>query len=292
MRALNTLKSTVTNPRMAKRVAQFVVNDLNSLFGRHHYQSRIIFIAGMPKSGTTWLSSMLSHIPGYNLRPIRDPGQTTIQHNICDAVFTSLPTYGYSVVKLHTKYTPDNYRIITRYTDKFIVMYRDLRDMCVSRYFHVRADITHRHHKLYQDMSLEDGLSHSISMLSEHYVEWMRGWYEQIAKVPDVIMPVRYEDLNLHTGETLQRVTEFFRIPIGHDTLDKLAKTKLQNKESLGPTFNQNKSQLIRSTARKGAIGEWRECFSPEHLRKIKAVAGEVLIMTGYESTSDWDCIT
>ena len=96
---------TIKKPILLKEFFHYIKNDLLSLLGIYQYDQHILFIAGLPKSGTTWLQTMLARIPGYNIRLINDPKGVTLNHDISDTIFTSLPKYGYTVFALHTRYS-------------------------------------------------------------------------------------------------------------------------------------------------------------------------------------------
>ena len=139
---------------ICKDIFIYVANDILALLGYYKYDYPVIFIAGLPKAGTTWVQTQLARVPGYNLRRIHDPRGTVLNHDIANSVFAALPRNRYTVLKLHTRYTPANFEIIQRHVPKFMVLIRDLRDVCVSRYFHVKAQKDHRHHELACDTPL------------------------------------------------------------------------------------------------------------------------------------------
>lgn len=41
-------------------------------------------------------------------------------------------------------------------------------------------------------------------------------------------------------------------------------------------------------TFRKGQIGSWKTHFTDEHKRIFKAISGDLLTETGYESDANW----
>ena len=41
-----------------------IKNDLITISGQADYDCHLIFIAGLPKSGTSWLEKLVSEIPG------------------------------------------------------------------------------------------------------------------------------------------------------------------------------------------------------------------------------------
>ena len=171
---LNLVFKAIQNPRNTREISHYLKNDFDTLRGVYHYKHPIIFIAGLPKSGTTWVRTMLAMLPGYNIRPIYDPKGTMVEHYfICDDVFQALPKNRYSIIKVHTKFSEENFKIITKYVDRFIVMYRDLRDMCVSRYIHVKNDKTHDLCQSYNEWSKDEGMMHSIGLVYKHHVPWV-----------------------------------------------------------------------------------------------------------------------
>lgn len=44
----------------------------------------------------------------------------------------------------------------------------------------------------------------------------------------------------------------------------------------------------VNSHYRKGTPGDWKNHFSPEHIRHFKDQFGDLLIKLGYESSPDW----
>ncbi len=248
------------------------------------WPQRVIFIAGLPKSGTTWLAQLLGAVPGYRFRWPRDPDDCVYNHDICDAAFASLPWDLYSVVKLHTRYTPANLAVIEKYKVRTVVMYRDLRDQCVSRYFHVLYDPRHRHHQYYNEVSKEEGLSHCIEITLEEYLAWIRDWLPLIARHPDRFHEVRYEELRVAPVVVLTRVLEFYGIQLPEEQIAEIVKRTASKTK-----FDLRANLRWRSgTARKGVVGDWRSHFSDGHVQRFKEACGRFLIELGYEKDMDW----
>jgi adenylylsulfate kinase len=249
---------------------------------RYPYDRKVLFVAGLPKSGTTWMSKLLGMIPGYYERTIYDPSRMMMFHDISSMVFELMPPYAHSVIKLHTKYSSENFAVITSYLDKFIVMYRDLRDMAVSRYFHVLNEESHRHYQLYDQMSQEDGILHSINITRQAFVSWVKDWHEVALAHPDAIIEVRYEELHADVRGTMNRILRFFDIPVDDGLLEQMAATQLKTPVDL-------KESLSRGdTRRKGIVGDWRNLFTQKHKDYFKEVAGNLLIELGYEKDLNW----
>jgi len=249
---------------------------------RYPYERKVLFVVGLPKSGTTWMSKMLGMIPGYYERSIYDPSRMMMFHDISSMVFELMPPYAYSVIKLHTKYSVENLAVITSYLDKFIVMYRDLRDMAVSRYFHVLSDESHRHCRLYQEMSQEEGILHSINIVRRAFVSWVKDWHEVALAHPEAVIEVRYEELHADVRRTMNKVFSFFNIAAADGLLERMAATQLKTPVDLKESLSRGE------TKRKGIVGDWRNLFTQKHKDYFKEVAGQLLIDLGYEKDLNW----
>jgi adenylylsulfate kinase len=271
------------NGLTGKGAADFIDDCLQFLQVRKYpYKYKTIFIAGLPKSGTTWMRKLLSMVPGYHDRTIYDPSRSILSHDISHLVFNLLPSYSYNIIKLHTRYTPDNFATIRKHVDRFIVMYRDLRDMCLSRYYHVINEETHRHHQLYKSLPKEEALVHSINIIRTEYVKWVKDWHTIAQTYPDRILEVRYEDINADVEHTMGKVLAFFDIPIEPALLVRMAATQLKKPVDLKLSISRG------DTRRKGIVGEWKREFTQEHKTLFKEIAGELLMQLGYESGGNW----
>lgn len=280
-------KRIAKNPALLKEALVYAKNDLLSWLGVYHYDYPVIFIAGLPKSGTTWLETQLVRVPGYNLRPTYDPRGVARDHDVSDENFDWLPRRSYSLLKLHTRYSDENYRVICRHVTKFAVTIRDLRDMCVSNYFHVLSEPAHPNHALYTKLSREDGLMHRINVTGEEYVPWVRDWLTCARSNPERIFLLKYEDLNSDPYRAFQAVFEFFHLPIDKRLLSELERSKLANEKDLREELRSG-GLRTRSTARKGIVGDWRNHFTDAHKARFKQLAGDLLIEAGYERDLNW----
>jgi len=287
---LNLISKVIRNPRNITEISRYVKNDFDTLRGVYRYKHSIIFIAGLPKSGTTWLRAMLAILPGYNIRPIFDPAGTINRNDISDDIFQSLPKGRYSIIKTHTKYSEENFKIITRHADRFIVMIRDLRDMCVSRYNHIKNDRTHHQCQSYNELNKDQGIMDSINAAYKHHVPWVESWRKAANDHPNKILVVRYEQLNQALKETLKKVFRFYDLEVDASIIDKMLQTQLKGEADIQKSLEgiENRIGGLKSTARKGIIGDWRNHFNSEHKTRFKKLIGEHLIRLGYETDLNW----
>ncbi len=84
----------------------------------------------------------------------------------------------------------------------------------------------------------------------------------------DIVKTVRYEDLRLHTKETLTGICTWLE---GNfcNPVDEMVKDALPKRAN--PTF------------RKGNVGDWKSTFKPHHVLLAEDLLGDVLEEMGYE---------
>jgi len=275
-------------PEITGEICDYLKNDFLTSTGAYRYPYNILYVNGLIKSGSSWLGNMLAMIPGYNLRPINDPEGKTRSHDISEPVFSSLPKKRYSVMKLHTRFSEENFEIIKKYVPKFVVTHRDLRDVCVARYFYVLADPKNELHNLYKSITKEEGISYSIDTVRDFHAPWVNGWTNAASSNPEMILVVRYEDLNSDTTNTLNRVLNFFDIKADNGLINRMADTKIRKEKDLAGALKKDLPGKLRSTARKGIVGDWKNHFTKEHKNKFKQVAGGLLVELGYEKDDNW----
>lgn len=287
---LNLVSKVIRNPRNMREISNYLKNDFDTLRGMYRYKHPIIFIAGLPKSGTTWLRSMLALLPGYNIRPIYDPIGSINRRDISEDIFNALPQNRYSIIKVHTQYSPENFDIITRYVDRFIVMCRDLRDMCVSRYIHVKNDRMHQLYHEYNQWPKEKGIMHSIEFVHREFIPWVEGWRKASHDHPGKILLVQYEQLNRALKKTLERIFQFYELHVDASVIQRMLQTQLKKEADIRRNLKDIDRRIgrLKSTARKGIIGDWRNHFNTEHKTRFKELMGGYLIRWGYEKDLNW----
>ena len=291
MALLNRIARIARRPRsipgLLAGLGHNLANDLRARAGAYNYPHKVIFVAGLPKSGTTWVQNQLARVPGYNIRRLHDPQGALGTGDISDSVFRALPASGYSVVKTHTRHTPANFEIIRRHVPKFIVMIRDLRDMCVSRYFHVRKDPSARHHAQYNAEPQDAGMAHCIGVVGDYFVPWVADWVRAARAHPETIYLLRYETLHASPGKVFAELLAFYGIEAPQELVAGMGESRMKEGKDLGEQLQAN-TWLLRSTERKGEIGGWKEVFTPAHKAQFKQVAGQLLVDLGYEKDLDW----
>lgn len=255
---------------------------------RARYPHPLLFVAGLPKSGTTWMERMLSSYPGYREMMIPEAIEYEVEHrgshdfdlpgNLFDRLEETL-----AVLKLHVHGSSHNARVLREAEVPYLIMYRDLRDVAVSHVFYVQRTPWHPEHPDYKGLSIEEGLHHFGETLLPDFVEWIRSW--RANRDPENSLVVRYEDLLADTTATFRNVARLFDLPDDPDTIQHIVDEHRFETLSGGRSRGEDEDN---SFFRKGVSGDWRNHFTPDLKRLYKEEAGHALIDFGYETDLDW----
>lgn len=270
---------------------RIVINDVRAYFGYVPGDSRIIFVAGYPKSGTTWVENFISNIPGYNPRVLGGDREVLRFHGLPPDAFDKIPKHGYSSIKTHINPNDENIDILVRNgVNKVLVMYRDPRDIVVSNYYHILKDNpwkpTDSFYADYSKMTKEDALSHSMDLMIDDFSSWIHGWKKCAEERQDIdCLVIKYEDLRNDPRGTFRKTLSFFGVELNKEQFDE---TFSASEKPLGGNFMTAFLPGKMSTKRKGTFGEWKKEFNANQKREFKEKAGSLLVELGYERDLDW----
>jgi len=252
------------------------------------YRQKVIFIAGLPKSGTTWLENMLSSFQGFSNILIPNVAKFELanggSHNY------DLPPDLFSrfrnmlvVTKMHVSGSEHNVEVLRKAGVKYIIVYRDLRDVAVSHYYYVKQTPWHPEYPLYSSLTLEQGLKEFAQKKLSDFMDWIRSWH--IYRDPEMSIIVRYKDMLDDTLDIVTRVAEHFELDSRRETIQSIVTAnsfeKLSGGRKRGDTDN-------KSFFRSGTSGNWKICLTSELNELYKDIIGEFLIEFGYEKDKSW----
>jgi hypothetical protein len=252
--------------------------------GVNVYPHRLVFIAAMPKSGSTWLENLVGSIPGYRRLAYYDPKGLLTQHILDPALLEHVPARGNFFIKTHVEARPEGVDALRRHNVPTVVLVRDLRDQCVSRFYHVLNLPSHRHHDLYANGERAESFTHCVNVCVNDYADWIRGWVK-VTRDDDRFALVRYEDMRENIKAQFLRVIERFDIEIADDKIDRIIE-EVAAKSKLGSDLETRLKQ--GNTLRSGRVGDWRSHFSPADVKLFKEKANDTLVWLGYEKDDKW----
>lgn len=228
-----------------------------------------IIVCEYPKSGGSWLSSMLAtalQVPARDLyfaKPGDIKGTTLDKHPwYAGAADCALPEA--CVIKSHeragTKLHPAEARVIH--------LVRDGRDVCISKYFYDRRFRTSNEHERVFDVRLRDYIAKTAA-------DWA-GFVESWSGTG--VITSRYEALLDDTGGELARLIEAVGAGASAGQIDKAVKA--HDRESMRKAFRA--AYAGADFVRKGIAGDWTNYFSMESHNLFLRVAGQTMQRAGY----------
>ena len=271
------------------------------------FETHLVFIAGLPKSGTTWLEQLLWNTPGLvqlNKSFIRTyPSGHSINlkhpHYVQPNMLNCAPKNLLSFLKLHLDPHPKNIHILNELGIKTVILIRDIRDMLISRYYHVLCDQNHWDYQRLIKISSQSRLLESMKSISpndsvpviEYYNYWINGWLKNIRLYPDFFLLIKYEDMKLDLFSVLKRTYNFYGSQLSDSSIRKIIFTqKKRHFKELERSLSENLNLIghEHSTFRKGIVGEWRTSYNQELKDYAKTYSGQTLIDSGYEKDLNW----
>jgi hypothetical protein len=282
--------------RLAKRVAvhprfwrqRAACRKAYRQFGER-YPHPILFIAGLPKSGTTWLERMISSYPGFHEILIPDVAAHELatggshDYELPDRMFDRFEGL-LALTKMHVHGSEHNVAVLREAGLPYVVLYRDLRDVAVSNFFYMRNTPWHPEYPVYRNLSVHEGLAVFAVRTLPDYVEWIRSWERN--RDPEQSLAVRYEDMLEDTRGVLTRVLRHFGLDDAPELVADIVERNAFRHLSGG---RERGEQSGRSFFRKGVAGDWRNQFTPALCALYREVIGDFLVEAGYEPSATWE---
>jgi len=259
----------------------------------YNYPHKIIFLAGMAMSATTWMKNLLARIPGYYTYSTPMPRHIAVTQNICESYFKHVPKHGYALFKTHLNPTAENLECISRNgVEKVLITYRDLRDVAIARYHRLMAfpkAPDEPHFVDYKALGKEKAMEHNIEIIASNFVPWIHGWREVASKNPEQYFFVRFENLKRNTKDEFRKVLGFYGIRLSEKKIEEIVEAA---KGRGNMRINMAAARILpmgyASNFRSGKIGNWRDELSDAHIKKCKDLLGSALIELGYEKDLNW----
>ncbi|HZW10453.1 MAG TPA: sulfotransferase domain-containing protein [Phycisphaerales bacterium] len=252
------------------------------------YPQKVLFVAGLPKSGTTWVEKMLSSFPGFHELLIPEVAAHELatggshDFELPDDMFER---FGEMLVltKMHSHGSPHNAGVLRRAGVRYVVLFRDLRDVAVSNFFYVRNTPWHPEYPVYRGRSVADGLAIFADRTLGEYADWVRSW--EANRDSEASLVLRYEQLLEDDLGSLRRMAALFELPGSDEELRRIVERNSFRAMSGGRERGQANESSFQ---RKGQAGDWRNHFTPELRETYKRVIGGFLVEHGYERDLDW----
>lgn len=259
----------------AERASKFFTKQIGRYWGESF---PFYYVSEFPKSGGTWLASMLSDY-------LQLPFPRMIR----------LPVGFSCVLQNHWTYDPRLRRVTT--------IYRDGRDVMSSFFYdkirmgqHANVAARNRVRKDYRKLFGKDPQPEDIVELLPKFLEYeftrpgrgvhaawpdyVMGWHDR----PHVVS-VSYEELLTDANQSLKRVVEELT---GEEADPWRLETAVEKFRFERVTGRKRGTTDIAQHARKAIAGDWKNTFSRESAEIFNDFAGDALVQLGYEQDKRW----
>ena len=250
-------------------------------------QSPPVLVNSFPKSGTHLLWKVATALPS-----TRDYGAfiasvPPIHHSPRSPRLIARRVGGIApgeIVRAHLWYDEGTRELLQAKNVFHLFIYRDLRDVAVSE-AHYLATMApwHALHPVYAQLDQQAQIMLSIRGLTQRgihvpniaerfacYQRWLQD---------ESVVAVKFEHL---IGPQFEDTVDSIREIYGRRTGRSLDRNAFLRK--VGDLLANSRSH----TFYRGKSGGWREAFTDEHRTAMSAVAGELLVTLGYESSGSW----
>ena len=266
------------NPKL---VIKEIIDDYrkDSISKKQIKDNHLIWVCSLPKSGSTLVEEILEYYPyvklNRSLNRFYSKGLVEHSWDISAEMFESAPKNNLSFIKTHTHYQDKFYQISKEYNAKIILTFRDLRDVMISRYFHIINNPKHVLHTSFKSMNQKQGFIASFqsntgtkhnNVLSEYY-EWIINW--KYKKKSINCLELWYEDYILNPDIFINKIINFVNnvdnnrncdLPLIKEYLEK--KKIKKSSRSFFKMLNDRSKNV--STFRSGKINNWKSFFDDE----------------------------
>jgi len=227
-----------------------------------------VIVAEYPKSGGTWVTSLIGDALGWPKRDIYVKANYRVfdvrKHPwYCDDLLLDLPPI--CVIKSHELPGSNMHD----FPAQIVHLVRDGRDVLVSKYIYE------------SEFCVRNGIYDSFDVPFDVYLrteakkwrDFVLAWLNE----PGVIQ-VRYEDFLSAPERELQRVLHLLGRPVAEQAIVRAVQknTKERWRQALAQVFTYN------TFVRKGEAGNWREYLTAEQERIFRDIAGRALQQFGY----------
>lgn len=252
------------------------------------YPQTTLFVAGLPKSGTTWLERMIGSYEGFHeVMPAPIAGhemRTGGSHDfeLPEGMFGDFDR-ALVLTKLHVHGSTHNVKVLADAGVNYVVLFRDLRDVAVSNFFYVRNTPWHPEHPHYAGVDVKEGLAIFAHRTLPAYAAWVRSWDRN--RDPDRSVVLRYEQLLADPRGAMRSVARLFGLDDSETTIDRIVELNSFKAMSGGRERGESSTSDF---ARKGVAGDWVNHFDDSLRTLYDGLIGDFLIEFGYEASHDW----
>ena len=278
--AMPALKMAISHPRY-----RYQLKRGKKGFARFgdQYGTNLLFVAGLPKSGTTWLERMLASIPGFS--ELMLPEAVAYEQRKGESHSYDFPRglrkrfdKALIVLKLHSHGSDSNMAVLHEEALPFVVVYRDLRDVAVSYVHYVQCTPYHPDNPHFRSLDLKEALHLFARKHLSEYVDWINSWHSR-EKDP-LCHAIAYEKMLASPVTEFSKVVEHYGLQLLPSQVKEIVEANSFERLSGGREAGQSDE---KSFFRKAVAGDWKNHFD-EALEKAYATEMDKLKIDTYRS--------
>ncbi|XP_051148328.1 cytosolic sulfotransferase 8-like [Andrographis paniculata] len=264
-----------------------------------HSQSSDIFTITFPKSGTTWLKSLLFTLSNRRQFPVNDanhPILTANPHQLVPTLEIALyikdqnPNLDHllsspRLLGSHLPWTVLPEPIKNSSTNKIVYLCRNPKDVFVSLWHYENQLVGPNKMGLDSFKKSFESFCEGLN-LSGPFWDHILDYWKESKKNPGKIFFLKYEDMKEQPGLHLRRLAEFLDCPFSSDeeesglVEDIVKLCSFENLSNLEVNKNGKVSQTgMHNSAffRKGKTGDWKSHLSEEMILKLDGICNDKL---------------
>ncbi len=224
------------------------------------YPQDVIFIASLPKSGSTWVAKLFASCHGFaQYTPVKwHTEQRDLSHDLYPEAWDEM-RQRLAVIKGHTAATAVNLDLLHASGLKYFITVRDPRDALISAYWYIKQSPYHPQCKLANRLTLNEFIEHKLATgeFRNEYVDWIDAWLD--GRDPSRSMVLLYQELLSDTEAVFRSCLKFLGFPT--TTAEQAAIIQRNSFKNL--THRNPGEEQTQSFLRKGVAGEWQQVFTP-----------------------------
>jgi hypothetical protein len=230
-------------------------------------------LVSYPKSGNTWMKSMLAHaLTGVVMSFDATEDAIGTIGGVMDV--PALVAGGGRILKSHEAFSAG-----VRAPGRVVYIVRDGRDVAVSYYAQFRR-------KGVESEAFSSFLPRFVAGEVDPYGPWgahVTSWLDRDVARDGRLLTIRYEDLLEDPSGGLQQTLEFLGVRVGADVVEAAVEAnrfeQMRQRETESAFHQKQGDQFF---VRRGIAGEWQETFSVADAELFDRAFGPVLERLGY----------
>ena len=218
-------------------------------------KSTHIFIACLPKSGSTFLANTLVNITEFKFKQYQ-PHRSLTEHDIRVDYFLSSINKN-TLTQLHSRPNENNYNIFKNYNIKVVFLYRNITDSLISIRNHILNESNQwfmfTAAKDFDQWPIEKQFDFLIDLVVPWYINFLISWEKEIIKGDIDILKIDYDDFNKDNFTTIKSILNFYKLSKFEDKIDRNVQLSLKEKEKYrynkhknSPKYKFNDEQIDR----------------------------------------------